>query len=61
MGRNAGSQVFWTHVFGGTDHIITHVCQQHGEWDQLTNVAYTTATNVLMAQHIGTDHGCVQQ
>ncbi len=34
MGRNAGSKVWHTHTYDGTNYISTWYCQQHAKWDQ---------------------------
>ncbi len=52
MGRNSGSQIFWTE--SNTNDKFTWYCQQHGKWDQ-----EGTFTN--LKSHIKDEHGNLRQ
>ncbi len=54
MGRNSGSQIFWTQVQEGAGHITTYYCQQHAVWEQGTD-------NNILKNHTTTVHGNVDQ
>ncbi len=62
MGRNAGSQIHFTHIVVPTDdiHVITWYCQQHSQWKQASNSVVDNAFSKLKT-HIKNDHGNVEQ
>ncbi len=56
MGRNAGSQMHWTHYDdGGSNFVIVWYCQQHARYE-----IETINTDKFLA-HLGTAHGCTEQ
>ncbi len=60
MGRNAGTQFFWTHAHNGTSNNIEFQCQQHAMFEQKQHSGLGAASSVLKT-HIEVNHGCVEQ
>ncbi len=60
MGRNAGSQIIWTHIDAGTSDIVsTWYCQQHAKFAQQKNNIPRDSVNKL-ASHLETEHGITE-
>ncbi len=57
MGRNAGTQIFWSTLRNGSDNFTIWYCQQHGKWDQKNNIDYQTSQDTLQLEATLT-HGC---
>ncbi len=60
MGRNSGSQIFWTNAWDGTGHTFTYYCQQHAEYEKRTAVGSLPAMFNLEG-HFEGEHGCSEQ
>ncbi len=60
MGRNAGSKIFWSHAYDGSEHISSNYCQQHATFKILNHATFNGAMLTLKS-HISTDHGNAEQ
>ncbi len=61
MGRNSGSQIFWTHAIDENGlSTCTYYCQQHAEYEQRQTTAPITAIFNLEG-HFEGEHGCAEQ